>query len=282
LSVQNSAPGQATNLIWQGDLVISIYPLQSTVDCVTDIVPNLAINFTPSNVPLAQTSINYSSLQALGFVLDGNPQPIDFNFSNTQIANGIIIPGSYYIVTVKRSGSASACDILIAAGGNLTLNSQVSTFTGTAWVDNPEINIWFRIWTDAIKVSDGQAYETGHGIVLPKTTLDTTTNTTIDNALTDIYFTGTNEYTAVLSAITQSSNPEPDQRTGNPVDTQQEFVPSVQLYNALDLTNLEKVSEPLTIGLVIDKNIKAISSSPTILAALHSWSFVGNTIIIKI
>jgi hypothetical protein len=282
LSVQNSAPGQAANLIWQGDLVISIYPLQSTVDCVTDIVPNLAINFTPSNVPLAQTSINYSSLQATGIVLDGNPQPVDFNFSNTQIANGIIIPNAYYIVTVKRSGSASACDILLAAGNALTANSQVSTFTGVTWVDNPDVNLWFQIWTDAIKVSDGQAYETGHGIVLPKTILDPLTNITVDNSLGDIYFTGTNEYTAVLSALTQSSEPQPDQRTGNPVDTQQEFVPSVQLYNALDLTNLEKASEPLTIGLVIDKNIKAISSSPTILAALHSWTFVGNTIVIKI
>lgn len=282
LSVQNSAPGQASNLIWQGDLVISIYPLQSTVDCITTIVPNLPINFTPSNVPLAQTSINYSTLQNLGFVLDGNPQPIDFTFSNTQIANGVITPGSYYIITLKRSGSASACDILIGAGSNLTPNSQVSTFTGSLWVDNPDANLWFRVWTDAIKVSDGQAYETGHGIILPKTTISPTTNTTIDNSLGDIYFTGTNEYTAVLSATTLQSNPEPDQRTGNPVNTQQQFVPSVSLYNALDFSTLENTSEPLTIGLVIDKNIKAISTSPTILASIHSWTFVGNTLIIKI
>jgi len=282
LSVQNSAPGQSTNLIWQGDLVISIYPLQSTVDCITDIVPNLAIDFTPSNVPLAQTSVNYSSLQAQGIVLDGNPQPVDFVFSNTQIANGSIIPNSYYILTLKRSGSASACDILIAAGGNLTANSQLSTFTGTAWVDNPDVNLWFRIWTDAVKVSDGQAYETGHGIILPKTTIDTTTNTIINNSLNDIFFTGTNEYTAVLSAQTQQLNPVPDQRTGNPVNSQQQFIPSIQLFNSIDFGTLETVSEPLTIGIVIDKNIKAIASSPTILAALHTWSFVGNTILIKI
>ena len=282
LSVQNSAPGQATNLIWQGDLIVSIYPLQSTVDCITDIVPGLAIDYTPSNVPLAQTSVNYSSLQALGIVLDGNPQPVDFTFSNTQIANGVILPNNYYMVSIKRSGAASACDILISAGGALTANSQVSTFTGSTWVDNPDINIWFRIWTDAIKVSDGQAYETGHGIVLPKTIIDTATNTTINNSLNDIYFVGTNEYTAVLSAQTQQLTPVPDQRTGNPVNSQQQFIPSVQLYNAIDLGTLELTSEPLTIGVAIDKNIKAISTSPTILASLHSWTFVGNTIIIKI
>jgi hypothetical protein len=282
LSVQNSAPGQSTNLIWQGDLVVSLYPLQSTVNCPTNIVPNLPINFTPSNVPLAQTSINYSTLQAQGFVLDGNPQPIDFNFSNTQIANGVILPNQYYIATIKRSGSASACDILIAAGGNLTANSQVSTFTGVSWVDNPDLNLWFKVWTDSIKVSDGQAYESGHGIILPKTTINPTTDTTIDNSLGDIYFTGNSEYTAVLSATTLSSNPVPDQQTGNPVDTEQQYVPAITLYNAIDLANLEKASQPLSIGIVLDKNVKAIASSPTILAALHSWSFVGNTIVIKI
>ena len=280
MSVQNRTT--ATKLIWQGDIIVSIYPLQSTVNCITDIVPGLAINFTPSNVALAQTSVNYSSLQALGTVLDGNPQPVDFVFSNTQVASGAITPGSYYIVTVKRSGSAAACDILLSAGANLTPNSQVSTFTGTTWVDNPDLNLWFEIWTDAIQVSDGQAYETGHGIVLPKTAIDPDTNTTVDNSLGDVYFTGTNEYTAVLSAQTLQSNPEPDQRTGNPVNTQQQFVPSVQLYNALDLSNLEAASEPLTIGVALDKNVKVISSEPAMLAALHSWTFVGNTIIIKI
>ena len=95
-----------------------------------------------------------------GTVLDSVPQPVDFIFSNTPIAAGTILNvNNYYAITVKRSGSANKCDILLASGRNRTLNSRITTFTGTLWVDLPEEDLWFRVWTDAAKITDGQAYD---------------------------------------------------------------------------------------------------------------------------
>ena len=61
LSVRNQTVGSENDLVWNGDIIISIYPLQSVLDCPTDIAPNTEIEFPPSNVPVAQLSFNYSS-----------------------------------------------------------------------------------------------------------------------------------------------------------------------------------------------------------------------------
>ena len=50
LSVRNTVPGSENDLEWQGELMVSIYPLQSTVQYPTDIAPNLPIEFPPDNV----------------------------------------------------------------------------------------------------------------------------------------------------------------------------------------------------------------------------------------
>ena len=63
LSVRNTVAGQQNNLVWNGDLIVSIYPLQTTVNCPSDLAPGLPINFSPSNIPVAQISFDYGSLQ---------------------------------------------------------------------------------------------------------------------------------------------------------------------------------------------------------------------------
>jgi hypothetical protein len=283
LSVQNSAANQATNLVWSGDLVISVYSLQSVVDCITDIIPDLPIEFSPNNIPLAQISYNYNTLQARGITLDGTPQPIDFVFSNTPIATGSsIIVNNFYVITVKRSGAATTCDILIGTGANQSSNSRVTTFAGNSWVDLPTLDLWYQVYTDAIQVSDGQAYESGQGLIIPKTQVNSSTGAPQDYSLSGITFSGTSAaiYTGILSSTIQPSGLTQNQITGNQVYSQQQFMPNVELLNVIDLGNLEATSEPLVIGTVSDKNIKSASSTP-ILASLHAWTFVENAIIIK-
>ena len=282
LSVQNLI--SPTNLAWSGNLVISIYPLQTSLTCPADIVPNLAIEFPPSNIPIAQLSVSYSSLQSAGVQLDGNPQPIDFVFSDTAVANGTtIIPGNYYVVTATRSGNASTCDILLTAGSNDIENSRVTVFTGNLWVDIPEDNLWFKIYTDAAKITDGQAYETGHGIVIPKTVQNPITNVQTDYNLSAIQFSGNGINTAVIQATLQNSDQIQDQRTGNPVYSRQQFVPTVTLFNSIDIANLEAVSEPFTVGLIQDANQKVFNSfSTTIASSLHNWTLIDNTLLLKI
>ena len=284
LSVRNTDLGKETELDWNGDLVISIYPLQSDIDCPTDIAPNLEIDFPPFNIPVAQISFNYSTLLANGIKLDSVPQPVDFIFSNTPAAVGnLIIPGKYYAVTIKRSGSADKCDILISNGKNLIENSRITTFTGTLWADIPEEDLWFIIWSDAAKVSDGQAYDNGHGITLPKTVQDSVSLATVDYCLDNLQFTGNEVYRAALFATTLETVPVPDQRTGNPVLTRKEFSPNIQLLNNINLTNLEKTIDPLLLGSIADKNIKFYDAfSSLITSKLYGSSMVGDEIFIRI
>lgn len=284
LSVQNQVIGSETDLVWNGDLIVSIYPLQSSIECYTDIAPNLPIDFAPTNIPLSQISINYASLEASGTILDSVPQPVDFVFSNSALATGNVLEiGTYYAVTIKRSGTANKCDILIAVGNDTTEDSRLTTFTGTLWVDIPEEDLWFQIWTDAAKISDGQAYESGNGIIIPKTYQDPVTLTTTDYSLHDLQFIGNDVFRAVISAQIEESVPVPDQRTGNPILSRQQFVPKIELLNSLEITNLEQASDPLITGAISDKNIKFYDSIPsTITSKLFSASVVDNEMLIKI
>lgn len=284
LSTRNLDIGHETDLVWNGDLVVSIYPLQSGLECPSDIAPNLPIDFSPSNIPIAQISINYSSLQSSGIVLDSVPQPVDFVFSNSPVAAGnVLTPGVYYATAIRRSGAANKCDILIAVGSNLTPNSRITTFTGSLWVDIPEQQLWFRIWTDAAKISDGQAYDSGHGIIINKIAQDPTTLATIDFSQEPLQFTGNDIFSAVVAANTQESVSVPDQRTGNPVLTRQQFVPTVSLLNTIDTANLEIASEPLIVGTIVDRNRKFFDSiSSLINSNLHSATLVNDELLIKI
>jgi len=284
LSTRNLAVGEETDLAWNGDLVISIYPLQSDITCSTDIAPNLPIDFSPSNIPVAQVSINYNTLRDSGVILDSVPQPVDFVFSNSPAAGGnTLIPGSFYALTIKRAGSADKCDILISIGGNIIPDSRITTFTGSLWIDLPEEQLWFRVWTDAAKISDGQAYESGHGIIVPKTILDEASQSTIDYSKEQIQFVGGDVFRAVVAATTEESIPVPDQRTGNPVLSRQQFIPAITLLNTIDITNLESASEPLIIGAITDKNKKFFNAVSSIINSnLHSATLVGDELLIKI
>lgn len=282
LSVINNAV--PSNLIWTGDLIVSIYQLQTTLDCPTDVVPQLAIDFHPSNIPLAQLSVNYGSLFNNGVVLNTVPQPVEFIFSNTPVGSGMLIsPGNYYAVTIKRAGSADTAQIQLAVGNNTATDTRETLFNGSVWVDVPEESLWFEVSTDAAKVSDGQAYDTGHGIQVTKTTIDPTTELTVDYVLDKIPFVRNDVYYALVRANTKESVPVQDERTGNPIDSIQQFVPSVSLLNATSLANIQGATSPLTIGAISDKNIKIYNSAiATLSAAFHEYGMAQNQIVIKV
>jgi len=284
LSVQNSEPGMETDLAWTGDIVVSIYPLQTTIDCPTDIAPNLAVDFSPSNIPLAQISDNYNSLQNRGYLLDGVPQPVDFVFSNTPVASGNFIkPNTYYAVTIKRSGSADKCDILVANGTNQSPNDRVTLFSGNLWTDIPEEDLWYQVWTDAAKVSDGQAYENGNGVIIPKTKQNDETGLTEDYSFGGLSFSGNDVFRGIVTSTVETSVPVQDQRTGNNVNSRQQYVPNIQLLNSIDIANLEAVGEPFSIGAISDKNKKIFDSTNVlILSNIHTASICKDEVIIRV
>jgi len=273
-----------SDLVWDGDILVSVYALQSTVSCPVDIVPNLAIDFDPSNIPLAQLSIDFGTLQANGTVLNGTPQPVDFIFSNTAIGSGNLIkPGSHYAVTLKRAGSADTCQIQVATGVNTSSTQRETLFNGSVWTDVPEESIWFEIWTDGAKVSDGQGYDAGAGFIVPKNQINPTTGLEQDYSLGQIPFLRNDVYFALAQATTQQLAIVENPKTGDNIFSEQQIVPSISLLNAAGLSNLSTVSEPLVIGTITDQNVKTYSlSTATYSAEFHEYGFIRNQVVIKV
>lgn len=282
ISVNNTTTPNDFN--WTGDLLISICPLQSTVSCPADIVPQLAIDFDPSNVPLAQLSFNFASLKANGIMLSTVPQPVDFVFSNTPVASGnMIVPGSYYVVTAKRAGSDDTCEIQFAVGANSSSITRETLFNGNVWTDIPEQSLWFQVWTDAAKVSDGQAYDSGNGVFVPKTVINNLTALTQNYVLNQLPFVRNDIFYGLLQATTVKSVPVQNEITGNDVDSEQQFVPTVTLLNSNGLTNIQNVSDPLILGTITDQNVKVYNfATATTTAEFHEFGFTENQVVIKV
>lgn len=251
---------------WSGEIIVSVYPLQTSTSCPTDIIPELAIDFDPTNEPLAQLSFSQATMKDLGYVLTDVLQPVDFIFNATKIgypSTSKITVGNFYAVTVKRSGAATAGQILIGVGNDKIDDSRVTLFN-SVWVDVPEEDLWFQIWTDAAKVADGTGYDAGNGIFIPKTKTDQTTGAVIDNQTDHYSFSDTGENivnTAVIQAIVEETVTEQNERTGNDVLSRQQYVPSFSFVDESGLSDLKNISEPLVLGCVQDTNPK---QNPTI------------------
>ena len=71
---------------------------------------------------------------------------------------------------------------------------------------------------------------------------------------------GNDVFRAVATAVTEETTPIPDQRTGQPVFSRKNTVPKIDLLNTIDLTNLEKATDPLLLGAISDKNRKFFDS----------------------
>lgn len=273
-----------SNSVWTGDLIVSIYALQSTVLSPYDIVPNLAIDFDPTNIPLAQISVDYASLKDSGIELNTSPQPVDFIFSNTPVGSGLLIkPDHYYVIAIKRAGSADTCEIQVAMGGNEESNTRATLFNGSVWIDIPEESLWFKVYHDSAKVSDGQAYDNGSGIQIEKNLINSVTGVSEDYCLDKQSFLRNELYHAVMQAVTEESVLVQNERTGNDIFSQKKLVPSLSLLTTTNLNNIQSVSEPLILGTITDQNIKTSSvTGSTVSGALHHYGMVGNEVVFKI
>jgi len=246
---------------WTGDLIMSIYPLQSTTACPTDIVPNIAIDFEPSSEPIAQISFSQATLEDSGYVLNEVAQPVDFVLNATKLGAGAtsnISPGDFLAVTLKRSGASTSGTIFMEVATDRLEDSRLTVFSGV-WVDVPENDLWFQIWTDAAKIADGQGYDEGNGIQFEKTITDPETGATIDNQVVDKSFVDTGENIlniGILPAITEESITVQDERTGNNVNSRQQFVPSFSFVDSAGLVTLQQTANPLIIGCAQDTNSK--------------------------
>lgn len=246
---------------WDGDLVISVYELQNTVSCPTDIVPELAIDFDPKSEPIVQLSFSQAELLDIGYVLTDVLQPVDFVFSSTSLGsatNSVIVSGRYYVATISRSGAATNGSIITGVGNNKEEDARLTLYSGGSWVDVEEEDLWFQVWTDAAKIADGQAYDAGNGVQIDKTEINDS-GITVDYVLGAQVFsdTGTNVLnTGVVQAIAAESVEEQDERTGNTINSRKQFTPNFSFVTNSGLSDLQAVSEPLIIGCAKDTNPK--------------------------
>ncbi len=259
-AVGNYSGPIANRFDWAGNLIVSVYQLQTTVSCPTDIIPELAIDFDPNPVPLCEVSFSQAELLDQGYILTDVAQPVDFVFNSTKIGQvGGIVSGKYYAISFRRSGSTSSGTIFCETGSDFTVNSRSTVFSGSTWVDTNEEDLWFQIWTDASKVSSGAGYDAGNGIEFNKTAIDEQTGATIDSSERYFSFSSTGQGTlniGVIKAISKDSVTIQDERTGNPEFSRQQFVPSFSFVDNIGLEALQNISEPLIIGAVVDNNPK--------------------------
>lgn len=269
LSVQEdtlAVPGEEFD--WSGDLVVGIRALQTTTTCPTDAVPGTAIEFDPEPSPLAEVSFNQSGLEDLGIVLNGEPQIVDWIFTQSLLANPNIAPdiepGKYYVITIRRAGNISEGTIILQEAANtddtpgITDNMRMTVFSGNKWTDVPESDMWFRIYTDAVRVVDGTAFDDGVQITIPKVQTNEATGIDVPfieghHSYIDVSFNSKNY--AIVQKANNFTDPKPHPATGNLVFTRIEDVPNVSIVSQTTLeTLLDAGNETIILGYAVDTN----------------------------
>ncbi len=261
---------------WSGSIVLTLHELQTDVQCPVSPVPDTAIDFDPDPTVFAQLTLNASDMAKQGIDLDGYERIVDFTFTGSNIAsstNSNIEEDNYYILTIGRSGNADIGTILIEEASDRLDNSHMSVYDGTRWIDILDSDMWFVVYGDYVKAADGIAYDNGVGVQVPRIAKDST-NTEVPyvEGFLPFYTTVRDGYNYVLLDVQDVySEPEQDQRTGNPIQSRVTSDPLITLESASSRTSLLALN-PDTVFLagVRDQNPRGNPSEIT-----GTNSFVG-------
>jgi len=251
---------------WSGNIIISIHALQTSVSCPTDVTPDNAMDFDPEPTALAQIVITQDSLAAKGLTLTDIAQPIDFAFTNTKIGgytNTGILTNNYYVVTMQRAGDVSTGTLFTLTGRDFAENSVFSQFNGTTWTDDVTQDMWFEIYSDALKVADGMGYDEGNSIAINKTAINSSTGVTYDYVEDSINFSN-NGQDVLNYAVVQSVNDlitiTQDERTGSDIYSQQTNKAEISSLTTTEKAALEATEEPIILGCAYDINNKSLAT----------------------
>lgn len=267
---------------WRGDIVLTIHKLQTDVDCPESPVPDNAIDFDPDPTILAQIVLDETDLLYQGVILSGTPQIVDFVLTGTNVGDPVRTPieeGSYYVFTIGRSGAATYGTILLEEASDRVDNSYMTIYDGTQWINVTESDMWFAVYGDYIKVSDGIAYDEGVGIQIPRIAPDeTNTEAPYIYDAVPFYTSSYDAYNyALLENLDAFSEPEQDQRTGNLVYSRVASSPDVSLINSSALTTL-LVTNPDPVLLATSRDINPRGNPSSITGRTYLPGLViGNT-----
>lgn len=271
-----TSPGDATKWFdWSGDLIISVHAIQTSVACPTDTLPDNAIDYQPNPSPIVQVILTQAALRNDGIVLTDIAQPVDVMFTNTRIGsytNTGITAGNYYVVTVQRAGDTTLGNLFTLTGRDYVSNSVFTEFNGTTWVDDPTLDLWFEVYSDSLKVSDGQGYDAGAGISIDKTIIDSDSGATIDHSEDGIAFINSgNKVTniAIVQGVNELTDQIQDSRTGNPVFPRKQNAAEISTITVSQLSTIEQSSDPIVLGCATD------ISNKTTLSITGSQNYIG-------
>jgi hypothetical protein len=245
LSVKyNAAVPIADAYNWTGDVVLTLHELQTAVECPVTPTPDNAINFDPDPTIIGQVVLDEDDLKFQGVDLtDGYVHIVDFVFTGSNVSDPDRSPieeEKYYVFTLGRSGDTTLGTLLIEEAADRVDNSHMAVYDGNDWVDIPESDMWFEIYGDYVKISDGIAYDDGIGVQVPRIAKDET-NTDAPYVLGyQPYITVTrNAYNYILLEVADAfSDPEQDQRTGNQVFSRKAPDPTVSSITQSSLDTL--------------------------------------------
>lgn len=258
-------PGEEFN--WSGDLVVGVRKLQTSTTCPTDTIPDTAIEFDPEPAPIAEVSFDQAQLADQGVSLNSTPQVVDFVFTQSLLANPNlqpdIVPGEYYILTVRRTGNVSRGTIVLQEAANTNARpdeidrKRLSVFSQLKWTDVPESDLWFKVYTNAVRITAGTAFDNGRQITSPKT--DTSEFNVVEpyiegnHSLVDVSASAENY--VLVQQIDRFTDRGTHPATGNPVFTRIEDAPDVAVVSEDTLTTLiDAGNENIILGSARDTN----------------------------
>ena len=245
---------------WSGDIILTLNKLQTEVECPVAPTPDTAIDFDPDPTIIYQIALSADDMKYQGVVLDGDPQVVDFVFTNSNLSTPTytsIEEGTYYVFSLGRAGDASVGTILIEEADDIVENSYMVVYDGTQWINITDSDMWFVIYGDYIKVSDGIAYNNGIGIQIPRIAPDTTNaEAPYVEGFIPFYTVTYDDYNYVLlEEVAEESDQIQDQRTGDWVESRYTPGPEISLINESALTTLlESEPDPIILAKVEDLN----------------------------
>lgn len=263
--------GLESGTSWSGSLVVGVRALQTSATSVTDFLPDSEIGFDPSTEALEEVTVNQADLEEQGIVLGSTAVPVDFYFSDSDLADperSGLTSGSYYAITVRRSGSTATGTIFMPEARNDDIDLRTTVFSSSVWTDVTDTSLWFKVWTSAVKVASGVAYDEGLRLASDKTKLDGNGDR-VQNIESAVGFTDTSEgaenYITVQSQD-RFSDAEVHPSTGDSVFSKRENAP---LFEAVTQTEAQELIDdaeaPVILAKVVDENPR---SNPTITGTL--------------
>lgn len=307
MSVERDADlAEDNQLDYSGDLIIAIYELSTDSNCPTDAIPDDLIDFDPEITPLVEISYSQDDLEILGYKLTDTPQIVSFNFAGTLLADPNIDPSievnKFYAFLVSRRGDNRTGTILIEKGfdkvtkkiddgtpltaienfGKRTTKYLEFDPSTKRFVNDSESSLWFKIYSNAIEVTDGTAYsDTGKAITISKTQ-EFVGNSEISNFQKNINLVKISEGSSnyiILSHVEKFTDPGTHPRTGNFLFTRIMDGAAISVVDDDGLDDLLEDTTPIILAKVVDTNVR---DAQTITGTLEKPGLIGTNYVMII